>query len=184
MVETLLVRSIAPAQEWRFNLWPAVVYACPRFIFFVIFSAALVFVFGGVFSGVFFPAAFGQEPGKPTPPLSSSEKGSEARAGDRPYLRDDLNWNWNQRGRSVPGSGIGGGAAVSGLSTEDGYAGAARGCECGFNAFDCSVLLTRHSLRLRVQPCGLLLDRLRWLPMLRAMGCRITTGSRDAPLRW
>ncbi|MGO9405095.1 MAG: hypothetical protein ACLPVW_16655 [Terriglobales bacterium] len=75
-----------------------------RFIFFVIFSAALVFVFGGVFSGVFFPAAFGQEPGNPTPHLSSSEKGSEARAGDRPYLRDNLTWNWNQRGRSVPGA--------------------------------------------------------------------------------
>ena len=27
----------------------------------------------------------------------------ETRGGDRQYLRDDLSWNWNQRGRSVPG---------------------------------------------------------------------------------
>ncbi len=32
-----------------------------------------------------------------------SNSSAETRGGDRPYLRDDLNWNWNQRGRSVPG---------------------------------------------------------------------------------
>ncbi len=73
-----------------------------RFIFFLIFSAAFAFHFGGGFSTVFVAAAFGQEPGNQTPSASFSEKGSEERAGNRPYLRDDLNWNWNQRGRSVP----------------------------------------------------------------------------------
>ena len=61
-----------------------------RFLFFAIFFAAFV------------AAAFGQEPGNPTPHSASSEKGGEKRAGDRPNLRDDLSWNWNQRGRSVP----------------------------------------------------------------------------------
>ena len=73
-----------------------------RFLFFVIFFAVFVFLFGGGLSSVIVAAAFGQEPGNPTPHSASSEKGGERRAGDRPYLRDDLSWNWNQRGRSVP----------------------------------------------------------------------------------
>src|SRR5208337_4722175 len=73
-----------------------------RFLFFVIFFAVFVFLFGGGLSSVIVAAAFGQEPGNPTPHSASSEKGGERRAGDRPYLRDDLSWNWNLRGRTVP----------------------------------------------------------------------------------
>ena len=67
------------------------------FIFFVIFFAAFVFLSGGVFSGGFLGSAFGQESGKKTNSTSAEE-----RDGDRPYLRDRLDWNWNQRGRNVP----------------------------------------------------------------------------------
>jgi hypothetical protein len=78
------------------------------FIFFVIFFAAFVFLFGGVFSGGFLGSAFGQESGGKTTYASSQESSQESgrervedRSGDRSYLRDDLGWNWNQRGRSV-----------------------------------------------------------------------------------
>ncbi|HYW36968.1 MAG TPA: hypothetical protein VE957_02555 [Terriglobales bacterium] len=68
-----------------------------RFIFFVIFFAAFVFLFGG-----FLSKAFGQEADRKTN-YSASLARAEERDGHRPYLRDDLNWNWNQRGRTVPG---------------------------------------------------------------------------------
>src|ERR1700692_1671401 len=63
------------------------------FIFFVVFGGASVFLFSW-FSG----RAFGQDSDSNT--THSSPRG---RDGDRPYLRDRLEWNWNQRGRSVPG---------------------------------------------------------------------------------
>ncbi len=63
-----------------------------RFIFFVIFFAALVFPFSG-----FLGSAFGQESDSKTKYSSPRDN-----AGDRPYLRDRLEWNWNQRGRSAP----------------------------------------------------------------------------------
>jgi hypothetical protein len=62
------------------------------FIFFVIFGGASVFLFSWS-SG----RAFGQESDSKT--THSSPRG---RDGDRPYLRDRLDWNWNERGRSVP----------------------------------------------------------------------------------
>src|SRR5271157_5983963 len=74
-----------------------------RFIFSAISFAAFVFLFAGSFSGVFLAVAFGQEPGSKTPHSSSSEKSNEENDGNRPYLRDQLGWNWNERGRSVPG---------------------------------------------------------------------------------
>src|ERR1019366_9106210 len=67
-----------------------------RSIFFVIFFA-FVFLFGGDFSGGFLGSASGQESGRKTTYSAPVEHD-----GDRPYLRDRLNWNWNQRGRSVP----------------------------------------------------------------------------------
>ena len=74
----------------------------PRFIFFV----AFVFLFGGVFGGGFLGSAFGQKSGEKTtsssPSAKSSETSSEERGVDRPYLRNHLHWNWNQRGRTVP----------------------------------------------------------------------------------
>jgi hypothetical protein len=77
-----------------------------RFLFVVIFFATFVFLFGGGFLG----SAFGQKSGEKTtsslPSARSSETSgetsSEERGGDRPYLRDHLHWNWNQRGRTVP----------------------------------------------------------------------------------
>src|SRR5260370_40156677 len=62
------------------------------FIFFVIFGCASVFLFSW-FSG----RALGQE--SDTKTTHSSPRG---RDGDRPYLRDRLDWNWNQRGRTLP----------------------------------------------------------------------------------
>src|SRR6202521_5544854 len=62
------------------------------FIFFVIFGGASVFLFSW-FSG----RAFGQE--SDSKPAHSS---SRERDGNRPYLRDRLDWNWNEGGRSVP----------------------------------------------------------------------------------
>src|SRR5229473_360495 len=63
------------------------------FIFFVIFGGASVFLFSW-----FSARAFGQESDSKTTHSSPRE-----RDGDRPYLRDRLEWNWNQRGRTVPG---------------------------------------------------------------------------------
>src|SRR6266849_2192573 len=62
------------------------------FIFFVIFGGASVFLFSW-FSG----RAFSQESDSKTTHSSPRE-----RDGDRPYLRDRLDWNWNQRGRTSP----------------------------------------------------------------------------------
>src|ERR1700687_4170132 len=44
--------------------------------------------------------ALGQESDGKT--VDSPSRARAERDGDRPYLRDDLSWNWNQRGRSVP----------------------------------------------------------------------------------
>jgi len=80
----------------------------PRFIFFVIFFAAFVLLFGEIFGGGFLGSAFGQESGETTPSSSPSAKGEQKSAKtsgeerERPYLRDHLHWNWNQRGRTVP----------------------------------------------------------------------------------
>jgi hypothetical protein len=69
-------------------------------LFFDLFFA-FVFLFGGDLSGGFLGSAFGQEAGRKTT-HSASQSRDEERNGDRPYLRDQLDWNWNQRGRSVP----------------------------------------------------------------------------------
>ena len=77
----------------------------PRFIFYLIFFAGFVFLFSGLFLG----SAFGQESDEKSPSSSSSERKNTGgtkvvvRDGDRVYRRDQLNWNWNQRGRTVPG---------------------------------------------------------------------------------
>src|SRR5208337_1464085 len=93
MVETLLVRSVAGARV-AYQFMACRGLCASRFIFFVIFLAAFVFHFGGGFSSVF--VAVGQEP------LRKTYSSAGGRGGDRPYLRDQLNSNWNQRGRSVP----------------------------------------------------------------------------------
>ena len=65
------------------------------FFSFVACFAASGFLLGLIFGGVLSISASGQEAGKKTT-YSSSQK-----SGARPYLRDRLDWNWNQRGRSV-----------------------------------------------------------------------------------
>ena len=102
MVETRLCALGRASARVAFQFMACRGVCSSRFLFFVIFFAVFVFLFGGGLSSVIVAAAFGQEPGNPTPHSASSEKGGERRAGDRPYLRDDLSWNWNQRGRSVP----------------------------------------------------------------------------------
>src|ERR1700716_1531091 len=62
------------------------------FIFFVIVGGASVFLLSW-FSGM----AVGQESYSKTTHSSPRE-----RERNRPYLRDRLEWNWNERGRSVP----------------------------------------------------------------------------------
>src|SRR5258707_13490055 len=62
-------------------------------VFFVIFGGASDSLFSW-FSG----RAFGQESDNKTTHSAVREN-----RGDRAYLRDRLEWNWNQRGRSVPG---------------------------------------------------------------------------------
>src|SRR5437868_13538157 len=62
------------------------------FIFFVIFGGASVFLFSW-FSG----RAIGQESDSKTTRSSPRE-----RDGDRRYLRGRLEWNWIQRGRTLP----------------------------------------------------------------------------------
>ncbi len=54
-----------------------------------------------VFFFIFFSGlALGQESDRKT--VGSPSRARGERDGDGPYLRDDLSWNWNQRGRSVP----------------------------------------------------------------------------------
>src|SRR6266478_7888332 len=62
----------------------------------IVIVFAFVFLGGGL-SGDFLGSAFAQESDRKT-----SSSSSQSRGGDRPYLRDRLEWNWNQRGRSVP----------------------------------------------------------------------------------
>ena len=67
----------------------------PLFPSFVACFSTFGFLFGLTFGGVFSISASGQEAGKKTT-YSSSQK-----SGARPYLRDRLDWNWNQRGRRM-----------------------------------------------------------------------------------
>src|SRR5208282_2779207 len=68
-----------------------------RFVFLVIFFAAFFLLFGG-----FLGRAFGQESGRKAN-YPDSQARVEERGRDRSYPRNRLDWNWNQRGRTVPG---------------------------------------------------------------------------------
>ncbi len=165
------------------------------FVFLVIFFVAFVFLFGGVFSGGFLGSAFAQEPGRKTT-YSSSQEGiqassqatSEDRDGDRPYLRDRLKWNWNQRGRSVP---PGESAAGLRLRTYRRKMAMRARRAAATPAASSSTHPPKRTLggvpaltpASHQQRYGRRWDRLRLLPMLRAMEGRITTGFRDGPLR-
>src|SRR6202171_5887041 len=67
------------------------------FSFFVIFFTAFVFLFGVIVNSGFLGRALGQESDS-----KNTHSSPRDRDGDRPYLRDRLEWNWNQRGRTVP----------------------------------------------------------------------------------
>src|ERR1700692_4467772 len=56
--------------------------------------------FALVLAGRFFRASFAQDAGQKAAIPSQPHRGGE----NRPYRRDDLHSNWNQRGRSIPGS--------------------------------------------------------------------------------
>jgi hypothetical protein len=152
-------------------------------IFFVIFCGASVFLFSWL-SG----RAFGQESDSKTTHSSPRE-----RDGDRPYLRDRLDWNWNQRGRTVPR-----GESAAGLRFRAyqqrgcGFGHTNRRWRCGQSArrthpsgawmgHPHSLLrrpLHTHPLFSWALQCGPRWGQLRWLPMLQEMERRITTGSR------
>src|SRR5260370_32496386 len=61
-------------------------------------SSLFLFLFFVIFFTFFPGVALGQESDRKTVGSPSRSRAD----GDRPYLRDDLGWNWNQRGRSVP----------------------------------------------------------------------------------
>ncbi len=63
-------------------------------------SFFFLFLFCVIFFTFFSGLAFSQESDRKT--VGSPSRARAERGGDRPYLRDDLSWNWNQRGRSVP----------------------------------------------------------------------------------
>jgi hypothetical protein len=63
-------------------------------------SSLLLLLFLVIFFIFFSGRTLGQESDRKT--VGSPSRARAERGGDRPYLRDDLSWNWNQRGRSVP----------------------------------------------------------------------------------
>jgi hypothetical protein len=151
------------------------------FIFFVIFGGASVFLFSW-FSG----RAFGQESDSKTTHSSVRE-----RDGDRPYLRDRLDWNWNQRDRSLLR-----GESAAGLRFRAYNQKMAMRAEraarmrvlhpqmrCPLHTLP-SRAWVGHPLLPRVLLCGPRWGRLRSLPTLREMERKIITGSRGAPLRY
>jgi hypothetical protein len=63
-------------------------------------SSLFLLLFCVIFFIFFSGRTLGQESDRKT--VGSPSRARAERDGDRPYLRDDLSWNWNQRGRSVP----------------------------------------------------------------------------------
>src|ERR1019366_6771579 len=62
--------------------------------------SSLLLLFCVIFFIFFSGRTLGQESDRKT--VGSPSRSRAERDGDRPYRRDDLSWNWNQRGRSVP----------------------------------------------------------------------------------
>jgi hypothetical protein len=95
ILETLVVRCVAPAPN------SVSIMAC-RSLRSSLQLFLVVFVTAYGFWGELLPCAFGQESSKATPPASHALDAQSD--GNRPYLREQLGWNWNQRGRTVPGA--------------------------------------------------------------------------------
>src|ERR1035437_3795627 len=63
-------------------------------------SSLFLLLFCVIFFIFFSGRTLGQESDRKR--VGSPSRARAERDSDRPYLRDDLSWNWNQRGRSVP----------------------------------------------------------------------------------
>jgi hypothetical protein len=174
------MRCVAPAQELRFNLWPAVVCVF-LFLFSSLFSVGLPF---------FFSAGFRAGPSarnltaKLLTLLLASATGTVHICGI----------DWTGTGTS------GGGMCLGGNRPRGcGFGLINRRWRCGLSArlgmrrqhpqVRCpphthpSRARVGHPLFLRALQCGPRWGQLRWLPMLREMERRITTGSRGGLLR-
>jgi len=175
------MRCVAPAQELRFNLWPAVVCVL-LFLFSSLFSVGLPF---------FFSAGFRAEP-----------SGRNLTAKLLTLLLASATGTVHICGIDWTGTGTSGGELCLGGNRQRGcgFGLTNRRWRCGFSArlrmrsqhpqVRCpphthpSRAWMGHPLFLRALQCGRRWGRLRWLPMLREMEHRITTGSRGALLRW
>ena len=170
MIETLFVRCVAPAQEWRFNLWSAVV-------------CGLLFLFSLASSprSLFFLAADLQA--APSVRNRTRNQRTLRLAGAREIVRI-CGIAWTGTGTSA------GGLYLQGNRR--------RGCGFGLigRRWRCGLSARLHSNPRRpphTHPSGAwmghpqsprrgcLWDRLRWLRTQRATECRITTGSRVVP---
>ena len=142
MVETLVVRSVVPARQWRFNLWPAVVYVSSSEFYFLRYlrRASLSFF-------LLLAAGFRKTPSvrnwRERQRTHLLQDGARRRRGKLvSYLVDRSNWNWNLRGRTVPGGESAARLRSAGLPAENGYAGSARGGGREFNTLRRIVLHT------------------------------------------
>jgi len=179
MVETLLGRCVAPAQEWCFNLWPAVV--CVLLVLFSsVSSSRLSFFFSAEFSaaGSWAAPSVRSLTRKHTPLLKSA-------AGIVRIC-----------GIECTGTGTSGGGLWLGENRrrDFGFGLTGRRWRCGLRGrlrlhilhlhlcrrphTHPSKAWVGHPLLLLSRRRGLRWDRLRWLPMLREIEGRITTGSR------
>src|ERR1035437_9890739 len=71
-------------------------------------SSLFLLLFCVIFFIFFSGRTLGQESDRKR--VGSPSRARAERDGDRPYRRDDLSWNWNQRGGGVAGGKGGGGA--------------------------------------------------------------------------
>lgn len=132
-----------------------------------LFPIVFAFLPGGGFGNVFAQA--------PDKRISVSRK---AREGNRPYSWDDLSWNWNQRGRRVPGRKSAAELRLRAYRRKMAMR-AAR-----------SVDSPKQSLGEAPASLSPASSSAGWVALgpapltLRAIGCRITTGFRGELLRW
>jgi hypothetical protein len=172
------MRCVAPAQELRFNLWPAVVCVLP-FLFSSLFSVGLPFFSS---AGVQAGHSVRSLTAKRLTLLLASATGIVRICG--------IAWT---------GTGTGGAELCLRENRRRGcgFGLIGRRWRCGQSAqhphpsrawMGHPHALSRRPLHIhplfpRAPRCGRLWGRLRWLPMLLAMERRITTGSRGALLR-
>jgi hypothetical protein len=187
IVETLLVRCVVPAREWRFNLWPAVVCVL-LFLFSSLLSAGLPFFFSAGFQAG--PSVRNLTAKLLTLLLASAtgivlicgiDWSGTGTSGGELCLRENR--------RRGCGFGLIGRRWLCGLSAQHphpsrpwmGHPHPHLRCPPHTHP---SRAWVGHPLPPLVLRCGPRWGRLRWLPMLREMERRITTGSRGVLLRY